>query len=191
MATRTPFARAKPRATATSSDDSAATAYEGVRSSNASYQPVVWKPAGCSSTAKGWSRSERVVRHAAPCGSRRQSASGSSTARRRSPSMSANAAQSASRPLSSGPLTARLTPPSAVPELLGHPIRSPFLHECRHAFARLGGVIEGPEHGLVVDQPIALVEHAFGVHTRVGRGLEDLADCFERGLSQPVVGSDA
>src|SRR4051812_29712085 len=68
-----------------------------------------------------------------------------------------------------------------------HPARWALLHERPHALARLVRVIERPEHRLVVDQPIALVEHALHMHTRVRGRVEHLLRGLDRSGPQLVV----
>ena len=77
-------------------------------------------------------------------------------------------------------------PSSACGTQLGRPL----LHERPHALAGLGRVVERPEHRLVVDVAVALVEHALHVHARLGRGLHDLLGGLDRRGPQVVVGHD-
>ena len=70
------------------------------------------------------------------------------------------------------------------------PLRRALLHERPHALAGFVRVLERPEHRLVVDEPVALVQHALHVHAGVRRGPQHLAGGLERRVTQLVVGHD-
>src|SRR2546423_15464780 len=74
---------------------------------------------------------------------------------------------------------------------LGHPPRWTLLHERLHPLAWFVGVLERPEHGLVVDGAIPLVEHALEMNSRVGRRLQDLLDRGNSRSAQRLVRHDA
>ena len=102
-----------------------------------------------------------------------------------------HAAQRAGADVARRPLHDPVRRHASVPSsVCGTQLGRPLLHERPHALAGLGRVVERPEHRLVVDVAVALVEHALHVHPRLGRGLQDLLGGLDGRGPQVVVGHD-
>src|SRR5687768_6248190 len=63
---------------------------------------------------------------------------------------------------------------SSLLQVRRDPVGRALLHERPHALARLVGVVDGPEHRLVIDEAVTLVQHPLDVHARGRRGAQHL-----------------